>query len=413
MITNKLKYLLLLAATGILSILYNEYHMGMIFLTALLMPLLLFGLLSYTYGHVRADIISSVHVSHKGEKIPITIRLRNTSIFPIAQVTIHISYSNSYSGKKNKKDFNACIDRKSEAVITCCIQSEHVGNLVISLDKIVVYDYMKIFSLGRRHKDELRIAVLPDLHELNTDFLDSGQKMQVESDYYSPVKSGDDPSEVFAIREYREGDRQQRIHWKLSRKQDMLMIKDFSEPLNCSILVFANLFANPDTDLLTYMDALLESSLSLSYSFMLKGHIHYFSWYDAGSECCRRIRVVNERDLYEAVDGIMNSIPYTEGIDVMTAYLAEHPNDIYTDLFYVTGGISEAQLNSLAMIRANLRQIIYVSEDTRTVADILEGQRIRFALDNEIMKMISEMGIGLSAIDMHSVSSSIELQKLG
>lgn len=193
----------------------------------------------------------------------------------------------------------------------------------------------------------------------------------------------------------------------------MLMIKDFSEPLNCSILVFANLFANPDTDLLTYMDALLESSLSLSYSFMLKGHIHYFSWYDAGSECCRRIRVVNERDLYEAVDGIMNSIPYTEGIDVMTAYLAEHPNDIYTDLFYVTGGISEAQLNSLAMIRANLRQIIYVSEDTRTVADILEGQRIRFALDNEIMKMISEMGIGLSAIDMHSVSSSMELQKLG
>ena len=40
--------------------------------------------------------------------------------------------------------------------------------------------------------------------------------MQIESDSYSTIKGGDDPSEVFAIREYREGDRLQRIHWKLS-----------------------------------------------------------------------------------------------------------------------------------------------------------------------------------------------------
>jgi hypothetical protein len=193
----------------------------------------------------------------------------------------------------------------------------------------------------------------------------------------------------------------------------MLMIKEFSEPLNCSVLVFANLFADPEADILTYMDALLECSLSISYSFLLKGEIHYLSWYDAASGMCRRIRVVSEKDLYEAVDGILNSMPYTEGIDVMTAYLAEHPNDIYTDLFYITGGISEAQLNSLAMIKSNLRQIIYVSDDTRSVADILEGKNMRLAIDMEIMKMIAEMGIGLSAIDMHNVGRSLELKKLG
>lgn len=193
----------------------------------------------------------------------------------------------------------------------------------------------------------------------------------------------------------------------------MLMIKDFSESLNCSILVFANLFASPNEDILSYMDALLECSLSLSYSFLLKGQIHYLSWYDVSSGSCRRIRIVNEKDLYEAVDGILNSLPYTEGIDVMTAYLAEHPNDIYTDLFYVTGGISESQLNSLAMISANISQIIYISDDIRSVADILEGQRIRLQLSQEIIQKITEMGIGLSAVDVRNISGNMEQLKLG
>ena len=39
-----------------------------------------------------------------------------------------------------------------------------------------------------------------------------------EGERYSQRKAGDDPTELFALREWREGDRLSRVHWKLSQK---------------------------------------------------------------------------------------------------------------------------------------------------------------------------------------------------
>ena len=52
-----------------------------------------------------------------------------------------------------------------------------------------------------------------------------------DSDRFSTYKKGDDPSEIFDIREYADGDKIQRIHWKLSSKTGDLMVKEGSLPL--------------------------------------------------------------------------------------------------------------------------------------------------------------------------------------
>ena len=413
MIQNKIRYLVLLATIGLLSILYNEYFMGIIFLTVACLPFLMFALLSYVYGMVRVELVSTVHVAGKGEMIPVSVQINNPTIFPVSGIQLVVSYGNSFSGKKYKKEFMVSPDARTRATVTMNLMSEHAGNLEISLSKIKVYDYLKLFSLRRKLKGELKIAILPVLHEITDDELLNRSRMQIESDYFSTVKSGDDPSEVFMIREYREGDRPTRIHWKLSMKQDQLMIKEFSDPLNCSMLIFANLSVSAEEDVLLYMDALMECALSLSYSFLLKGQIHYFSWYDARHGCCRRVRVVSEKDLFEAVDGLLQTGPYSGGIDIMTAYLAEHPNDQYTDLFYVTGEMDRPQLDSLSLIKANIRQIIYVN-DTARYSEIHNGNiRIKLPIAEEVMNKIGEMGIGLLSVDTGNVRSNLEGLKLG
>lgn len=413
MLQNKFRYLALLIIAGLLSVLYNVYFMGIIFLTITVLPFVVFGLLCYIYGRISADMVSNVHVANKGEDIPVLIRLNNPTIFPVSNITIYLTYKNNFSGKRFNKEFIVSVDRRTNTTVTCNILSEHAGNLEISLKKIKLYDYLKLFSLSRKQKSEIKVAILPYFHEMTEDYLSNRNKMLVESDYYSPVKSGDDPSEVFAIREYREGDRQQRIHWKLSMKQNQLMIKEFSEPLNCSILIFANLSASKYDNVLEFMDALMESALSLSYSFLQKGQIHYFSWYDETHGSCRRIRIVQEKDLYEAVDGLLQSGPCSEGIDVMTAYLAEHPNDQYTDLLYVTGEVSNPNLDSLAQVKANIRQIIFVSDANRFIESFNSNQRIKMPITEEIMKRISEMGIGLLSVDTGNVKANLERLKLG
>jgi hypothetical protein len=413
MIQNKIRYLALLATIGLLSILYNEYFMIIILLTVAVLPFLMFGLLSYIYGMISVELISTVHVANKGETIPVSLIISNRTIFPVSNITLYLTYGNSFSGRKFRKELMVSADRRTRATVTCNLLSEHAGNLEISLTRVRVYDYLKMFSLRKRCHGEIKVAVLPVLHEITEEYLTNRTKMQVESDYYSTVKSGDDPSEVFTIREYREGDRPTRIHWKLSVKQDQLMIKEFSEPMNCSILIFANLSVSLEEDVLLYMDALMECALSLSYSFLMKGQIHYFSWYDEAHGVCRRVRIVKEKDLFEAVDGLLQSGPYSKGVDVMTAYLAEHPNDQYSDLFYVTGEVSKPQLDSLSLIKANIRQIIYVS-DTGRYSEVHNGKiRIKLPITEEVMKKIAEMGIGLLSVDTGNVQRNLESLKLG
>lgn len=414
MLRNKLRYLVLLTSMGLLSILYNQYVMGILLLTILIMPFILFALLCFVYGMVTAELVSTVHVAKKGEMIPITIQLNNPTIFPISNLTIYLSYKNAYSPKRYKKDFTVSIDKRTNTSVICNILSDYAGNLEVSIKKIRIYDYLKLFSLRKKLTGEVKVAVLPFFYEILENSITNRSRQMVESDNYSTTKSGDDPSEVFAIREYREGDRPQRIHWKLSIKQDQLMIKDFSDPLNCSVLVFVNLSIPQEEDALVYMDALLECALSLSYSLVTKGQIHYFSWYDEKHGNSRRIRVVQEKELFEAVDGLLQSVPYTEKTDALADFLAEHPNDQYTDLFYVTGEISDPErLDSLSLIKAQEKHIIYVSDVNHVTADSESKEyKIRPIPENFLLRS-SDMGIGLFSVDIGNIKADIEKLKLG
>lgn len=413
MLRNKIRYLVLLGSMGLLSILYNQYIMGILFLTILILPVILFSLLFYTKLRITAELVTNVHVANKGEMIPISVQLNNPTIFPISNMTIYLKYKNAYSPKQFKKNFSVSLDRRTNTSILCNILSEYAGNLEISLKGIRIFDYIKMWSLRKKSRGEVKVAILPCFHEIIEDYLTNPNSRVVESDYYSTVKNGDDPSEVFAIREYREGDRPQRIHWKLSVKQNQLMIKDFSDPLNCSVLAFVNLCVPPGEDALVYMDALLECALSLSYSFLMKRQIHYFSWYDEKHGACKRIRVVQEKDLFEAADGLLQSLPYSQKTDALADYLAEHPNDQYTDMFYVTGELSKAErLDSLLMVKANTKQIIYISDFNHILNAYDDSQYKAQIIPGDYMQRLSEMGIGLSAVDINNIKTDMEQLRL-
>jgi uncharacterized protein (DUF58 family) len=405
MLRNKLRYLLLLAAVAFLSVLYNKYYMGIIFLTVIAMPFMMFGLLSYIYGRVKAELVSVAHVVNKGEGIQISVQLSNPTIFPVSNLKIYLSYRNSYSSRKYTKEFLVSIDARTKSSVICDLFSDYAGNMEITLKTIRIYDYLKLFSLKKKLGYEVKAAVLPYYYELSEDYAFNRHTRIVESDNYSPYKSGDDPSEVFAIREYREGDRLQRIHWKLSRKLDQLMIKEFSDPMNCSVLLFVNLCVPEGENVLYYIDAILECALSISYTFLVKGRLHYFSWFDKKHGYCRRIRVSQEKDLFEAVDGLLQASPYTIESDALTAYLAEHPNDQYTDLFYITGEVSVPRLDLLSIIKAQTRQLIYINDVDNLLGDC--------NMPPELSERSAEMGIDLWPVDVTNVKRDMDQVRIG
>ena len=410
MLQNKIRYVAILIITGLLAILYNEYFMGILFLTVLILPFLLFALLSYIYGRLSYELVTGVHVVAKGEAIPVLVQIHNPTIFPISNMSITFSYYNTFSNKNKsyKQEFFVTVDRRTTTTVTSNLVSEHTGNLRIFITRIRIFDYLKLFSLRKRNIAETKVAVLPLYYELTEDYMENSSRMQVESDNFSTVKSGDDPSEVFAIREYREGDRPGRIHWKLSVKQNQLMIKDFSEPMNCSVAVFANLGIPREDEVLEAVDSILECVLSLSYSFMLKGQIHYLTWYDKNLSTCRRVRIANEKDLFEAVDGILSCGPYIEDVDMVAAYYAEYPNDQYTDLFYVTKTVTQKQLEALILIKAIDRQILYIIEAAYGELQEKSISNWDIPIDSELIRKIRDTGMGLFTINSSKIKTDLE-----
>ena len=60
----------------------------------------------------------------------------------------------------------------------------------------------------------------------------------LEGERFSEEVSGDDPSELFALRDYQPGDRMARIHWKLSARKGEWYVKEFSRPVGTAGTAF-------------------------------------------------------------------------------------------------------------------------------------------------------------------------------
>lgn len=178
------------------------------------------------------------------------------------------------------------------------------------------------------------------------------------------------------------------------------MIKEFAEPVDCHDVVFVSLCIPDCMNELYYIDSILECALSVSYTFMLRQQQHYIAWYDANSGICRRVKIVQEKDFYEAVDGLFNVRSFHIDTDALMTYLAEYPNDKYSDFMYITGKFEEAQLDKLADIQAQGKNIIYLS-DSESLADAKYT-------DEEMAQKAASLGVDFLPVDMTNVKHDLE-----
>ena len=98
------------------------------------------------------------------------------------------------------------------------------------------------------------------------------------------TKPGDDPSEIFNIREYHPGDAVSRIHWKLSSKSDILFIKEFGFPIEKKILLLAEYLPESECPAIhsdmKEAQAFLTLIYSLSVRFAESENVAFLAWHD-------------------------------------------------------------------------------------------------------------------------------------
>ena len=211
-----------------------------------------------------------------------------------------------------------------------------------------------------------------------------------ESEVYSEHKPGDDPSEVFGLREYIDGDKLNRIHWKLTSKKNKFIVKDYSLPVDVPSTVFLDLKCYEDSDsTLAVFDTLIDTALSVSQFLINNERMHNLIYYNGKKNCFVQRCIKDASDLSDLVGEIVTSFNDNLFCRKPEEFFAD--NDLSASSFTFISSTSDNNILSFICdeIDADFRNAMIV------VKSNAEGERIKVV--DEKMTVVPVVVGGISA----------------
>lgn len=149
-------------------------------------------------------------------------------------------------------------------------QYPHCGGYQIKIEEYKQYDSLNLFYLTNKTNSLLNITILPKMINYDINHLKNTLPDQ-NNTVYSSTQKGDDPTEIYDIHEYQEGDLLKNIHWKLSMKHDKLLIKENALPLKQSISIQCHFYNNDEDNdsVFQYLDFFCNYLLDNDLPFLL------------------------------------------------------------------------------------------------------------------------------------------------
>lgn len=263
MLFNRIMYFLLLFAAIIFLIFFDGYLAVFFLLLVLCMPVISFIIMFFLRKQIVLSLSANKQAYLKDEKAVIRLTSYTKHQFLSGKIAIRFKTTNTFTGEESR-DYIYISPTYYPQSIDMLFSSKSCGSLLCEIDEVKIYDFLMLFSIKKKsdiNSISCRVAILPNSRS-NTIENDIQSGIEDESLEYSKRVSGDDPSEIFDIREYREGDRIRRIHRWLSEKHDSIIIKDFGEPIVSKILILVDF-----SDSIRLSEATLEVLFGVLQSF--------------------------------------------------------------------------------------------------------------------------------------------------
>lgn len=329
MIISWIIFFLVAVATGVFFVLYKDVIALILFLSVLLIPiiLLIIHLISFLLTKIDVEIEESNSSTKKPIKIIISIE--NKSPFSITHIRVDAKFKNRFFDTEHDCRFVISSTPFSTKKLKYEISSVHIGNIDFLLKKAVFYDYFSMFRFSKRINITKVVPIYPESVPVSVEVRPNNFFLG-EADKFSKVKAGDDPSEVFNIREYIQGDKLNKIHWKLTSKTDKYMVKEYSLPVSDNIFIYLDLKCKDESEeSLLFIDSLIKSFFSISKEFINKGIIHYVGWYNSRRNVFVKSKIKTDADIYLTLNKIFSDTvfydePMLENCDFFSKHRYSH-----------------------------------------------------------------------------------------
>lgn len=232
---------LILIGLLVTTFLFGKYEGGFVswFLFYTVVVLLFYMLIIYKFSlrEVKMSRVFNKSKFYSGEDIIVNLQFKNHGSMPLAYLIISDRYP-----KKLKAD--GLLQQniiypwfKSKLQVEYIIKSVPRGVYVWDHIDLLTGDPFGLIKVKRSVLVVDKALVYPKFYTIaNLNMRDS---IRV-GNFYSQNRISEDTSSVVGVREYRYGDRYNRIHWKQTAKSNRLMTKEFEKVITNNYLFFLN-----------------------------------------------------------------------------------------------------------------------------------------------------------------------------
>ncbi|MCR5691679.1 MAG: DUF58 domain-containing protein [Eubacterium sp.] len=353
---------LLLGLFGIfVSVFYLYYGTVAIVGLMILIPLFMLAFLIFMRLRVGVKVDSKNPIAEKEKmdkpaRASITMQVENKNrLLPVTKGIAKVEYVNRFTGEKGKTKVRFSVDGGKTRERRIVIPAMNCGNLAITVKKVRIYDYLSIFAwtIGKNFETQ-NVLILPPLKELHLGKDRWYNETSEDSDRFSLYKKGDDPSEIFDIREFVDGDKIQRIHWKLSSKTSQLMVKEGSLPLAKLVNVFIDLaIPGHKEERKQNSNRLVQGIYSLAMYMIEHAIPLQFIWYDRQPDVIHEEIVEDEEELIWMLQDLFKSDPTEDPEELVNRYTEWGDGKALESAIYLTVADHE-DLDNCGLVRDHL-----------------------------------------------------------
>lgn len=183
----------------------------------------------------------------QGETAYFTIQVKNPTCFVSLDTKLVVNVENALMKTVGQQVFSVPVHAGKGYTLTLPVVATYPGLLKISVSRVYIKDLMGFFRLKKNVEQTTEFSILPravtDIAYEKT-ALEQGMLESEESS-----KRGNDFSDVQEVREYIPGDKLMSIHWKLSAKRDILMVKDRVSMSDHQLVIVPELFIDQPVNL--------------------------------------------------------------------------------------------------------------------------------------------------------------------
>ena len=344
--SRRTAYVFLLLLLVAAEIYLNNKFSLILLCVGVFVPLVSVLLFLLSYKGLRVALAAADNVE-KGETTEIKVILSNEKALSIAAITAVLDVTNTLTGESIAMPFESAATGRGSVDCVLALRGFGVGRLYLTVRDVRVYDAFKLVSFPLPLEAEETVFVLPrDMGSVVTAL--ETREIEGESAKFSEDFAGNDPSEVYDIREYALGDDIRRIHWKLTGKYDSPMVKEFSSPQNFSVVLLTELIASTPGSI----ERCAEYTLNISKALLEIGVMHTLSWYDGFADEFVSLNITDFDVLENATLRFLASAYYDSGFEGLSRFMADTERNRNSTLIYITPVVDEERVEKLSLIQS-------------------------------------------------------------